>query len=118
LETEHDPYSRKLRISEAWTRLDTGWLGNSSMVCVHNEGAPRRQVEPTPEERASDEDASIQLAFSYPDDPVPPSALYVLHPALLILPRESQRLGLEDGVILWARCKSGVASCRYTYFPR
>lgn len=54
LETEHQPYHRRVACGPLWARVDTGWVppADVGMVVVVNR-PPRGHVQPTEEQRAT-----------------------------------------------------------------
>src|SRR6185312_8298003 len=61
LESEEQPYLRKLVIGEEWTLLDCGWLEDVGMLLLRNEEG-KFQVQPTEAERAEVMSRVVEVA--------------------------------------------------------
>lgn len=54
-ETQEQPYVRKLKIGEEWTKLDLKWVeDNVGLIVIHNRAGQLRSTNPTPEEAEED----------------------------------------------------------------
>jgi hypothetical protein len=108
--SEEQPYVRtRLKVSEEWQSLDTGWLKKSSMVIVENLPEVRQTI-PTPEQLKAAKGKVLEIAVT--DDAV-------VIPLCHVQVGESVRLvppyGKTDRFRL--RCLSGATSITVTAFP-
>lgn len=111
LESDEQPYLRKLTIKEEWTALDGGWLKEVGEVFLRNDEG-KFQVQPTDEERAAVMARVVEIAVV---EPVVKQRLFVFG---RIRPLESLQFEPHDLTSLRLRCVSGTARCTLALFPR
>jgi hypothetical protein len=63
LETDEQPFTRIHTVGEDWIPLQTGWLTDSSLVIISNDGAKRANVVLTEEEEDERSKRFILVAF-------------------------------------------------------
>jgi hypothetical protein len=125
LNTDEQPYSRKIKVTEEWQPLDWGWLKKASMLVVVNEEGRFLQVQPTPQERCDAISKVVEIGIAVCLDG---GTLNI--PFAEILPRESSRFSpcksIEAGLVLCCRhgeaslvlrCRHGEARCSIMLFP-
>jgi len=111
LESEEQPYIRRITVGEEWQPLDLGWVGKVGLLVLANEPTPRR-VQPTAEERDED-DARVVLVVW--DRNLP-------YAGICIPPREDCRLrpimlAGQEKVSLWIRCLNGITKVTVNAIP-
>ena len=118
LETDDQPYQRRIEVDWGWHLVDLGWLdGGCSMIVVQNREGIFTQVQPTQEER--DEAARKIVELSFWEIPAKESPRYKSETSgrWLIYPTECFR-GSPSSSQLFLRCRHGKARCTITAFPR
>jgi hypothetical protein len=105
LETDEQPYTRRITVTQEWQQVDTGWITEAGMLRLANKEGEGLQVQPTAEERAAMASKIVELSV---DGSAP----------WLIFPGESFRGMPSELESLRVRCRSGEARCLITIFPR
>lgn len=107
LSTTEQPYSRRLLIGEDWTALDTGWLEQTGMLVLENEGLPPGPEQPSAEERAAAPARILEVA-----------CCGMNRGCWIIPPGESMR-AQPDGnpAQIRVRCRQGQTHCKVTLYP-
>lgn len=109
LNTDEQPYHRKIKVTTDWMPLDLGWLGTQiSMLVLMNEEGRHFQVYPTPKERALIEERIVEIGIEVHDH---------VEECWLIPPGESIRAQPVAPDRLRVRCRRGEARCVLTLFP-
>lgn len=104
LNSEEQPYNRNLKLTETWTRLDMGWLGDAGLLVIHN--VPERlQTQPTDKERLAMANKVIELTYD------------TANPEWVILPGESLRAHPTRAKDLFIRCRSGECRAYINVIP-
>lgn len=110
VEKEHEPYSRRVTVKEAWTKLDLGWVPPEDVgaVIIDNlEGVVLGPTQPDMEER--EEMAKRILEVSYTKNS---------KEADLVYPKGSLQKFPASASSIYLRCQSGTASYRVHVFPK
>jgi hypothetical protein len=108
LESDEQPYVRRLVVNEEWRPIDCGWIGDEcGMFLLCNEEGKHLHKNPTPEQKASLDEKVVELRF----DRNPTCFWY-------ILPGESMRGCPSNAQSLFIRCRSGTARVTLTLLPR
>lgn len=111
LETEEEVYKRTLTVGEQWTPIDFGWTREThcSFINVKNAYRPKRDVEPTDNEKEDDASRILEIGKIIPQlsDYVEPVTILYTGQEVTFSP-----LGPLDRFVI--RCRAG--SGRYTVF--
>ena len=107
LRTDEQPYVRKTRIGETWTRLDTGWLASVSLIRVVNEATVFATY---PSLREKTEAEAKVLEIGVEDETG-------VHSFARVRPGDSFRIDPVDSPSLRVRCRSGFAQVTIHAFP-
>jgi hypothetical protein len=112
LESDEQPYERRMLATENWKPLDCGWISEVGMLLLRNDEG-FFSVRPTPEQRAEVALRVIELAFS---------STFVTPGSdgerILVPPGESCRFFPKDAKSLRVRCCSGRAQYTISLAPR
>ena len=127
LESDEQPYLRKIKVGELWKSLDAGWLADigCSMLLLAND-KERFETNPTDEARDAADAKVIEVAF-VDDVPDAESKKRTMHsapvadagpkPRLLIHPGESMRVIPAEVKTVRLRCRRGECSVTINLFP-
>jgi len=109
LSTQVEPYSRRLVVTEERSMLDFGWINSVDvgMLIVENYEGRKFDVNPSPEELEEVSQRIVEI-YLHADS----------HTPVLVRPRATQRLELDDFEPVRLRCRSGSAKCRVTLIGR
>lgn len=111
LASDEQPYQRQLLIGETWTRLDTGWIQEASLLVLTNdEGRP---------ERGPSVDAGA-LAGRVVELVCRNTIIgdgESIEPEWLLPPGESFRGTPARPGAIYLRCRQGAVRCTLTLFP-
>lgn len=107
LSTDEQPYVRKTRIGETWTRLDTGWLASVSLIRVVNEATVFATY---PSLREKTEAEAKVLEIGVEDEAG-------VHSFARVRPGDSFRVDPVESRSLRVRCRSGFAQVTIHAFP-
>lgn len=109
LETQVEPYSRRITLTEERLLIDFGWVKSTDvgMLIVENLEGRKFDVNPSPEEMEEINGRIIEI-YLHEDSWVP----------ILVRPRAMQRLELDDFEPVRLRCRNGSAKCRITLIGR
>lgn len=101
LTTDEQPYVRQLKITDAWTPLDTGWFAGQpcGMMLLANQ--------------EKDREAVVEMLLT--DCPTPSAGKW--RPEWLVLPGESMRGCPCDLSVVRLRCRKGIALVTLTLYP-
>lgn len=112
LETNEQPYIRKLTATEEWTKLDTGWLEKCSELVIVNEEGNFPHRLPTAEKRLEISKRIIEVgnAIPYLDD------VHCIK-TWEIRPKEDMRGCPADLDNIYIRCQSGRAKLTVYIIP-
>lgn len=107
LESDEQPFSRRLRIGEEWQAIETGWIRHAGLVVLKNDEGVFDQVQPTEQERMDAQAKVLEVSCSSG----PPEAQWLVRPgeSLPATPASTMRLQI--------RCRQGQARCTVTAFP-
>lgn len=111
LESDEQPYSRRLKATEGWQPLDCGWVKDPGMVCVTNEEGKHFQVNPTKEEKEALARKVLEILIS--PGQLNRESMGWESLGWLIPPGESFR-GCPPSHKIWIRSQSGVT--RFSVF--
>lgn len=143
LTTDEQPYQRHTKIGEEWSRLDTGWLTECSLIVLENMEGLFQFRNPTKEEVEEAKKKVIEIGFvsdyvAYQQelikvevDPLsgkklgrtmhsPPTrgtASMEIEPVLQIPPLQSQRIIPISPRMIYVRSRFGVTRMTITAFP-
>lgn len=121
LDSDEQPYLRRLMVKEEWQPLDCGWLETASLVRIANEEGKGLQVWPTEEEKLVINSRVVQLGLGVDEPPgqrdmrSPPKVGIV--PFAAILPGESTRIQFLDLHKIYLRCIGGQARINLALIP-
>ena len=104
LETQEQPYVRKIKVGEQWQPLDLGWVEQPGMILLVNDEGKFTQVNPTDEERAEAESKVIAVGND--------SGSWLVYPGSCF---RGEAAPFSDVAV---RCKSGVARATIHVYPR
>jgi hypothetical protein len=108
LNTDEQPYQRKLTVGPEWQKLDTGWIVNPSVLVVSNEEGTRIFTNPTEDQRTELAAKEVRVGIKMGGSVVAISR---------IPPGESVRNIPVEAGNLWIRCCHGSARVIVTAFP-
>ncbi len=115
LNTDEQPYKRKLVIGEQWQRLDLGWAQPCGMVHLEN---AKRQPGTIPTEAEKEADRLRTLCVAVIHMNTVPSEEHTCT-QWYVPPGETSRPGqLAEGLTLAVRCQKGQTTLILTAFPR
>lgn len=108
LETDEQPYARKLKVGESWQPLDRAsiWLAEAGLLRLVNEEGTNWPTNPTPEQLAEVAAKVVEIGFGADTA------------AILVPPGESVRFSPADLALIRLRCRSGTARCALALLPR
>lgn len=110
LESDEQPWIRKIKIGEEWQPLDPGWVKEVALlVLVNDEGEHRFQRVPTEQEKQDMKDRIVELGYLSPAQ---------AKPNWLIPPGENFRGMPVDLASLRVRCRRGEARCVLYLFSK
>ncbi len=117
LESDEQPYSRKLQATSDWKPLDCGWLAGcpTSSLVISNDEGKHRQSNPTEEER--EELAGRVLEIWCSDGITRTMHSPPREAQWLVSPGESMRAYPVSADSLFIRCKSGTACFNIRLYP-
>ena len=118
LETQEQPYVRKIRVGEQWQPLDLGWIEQPGMIWLTNDEGRGLQVNPTPEERAAIEAKVICLVTKVVNAGVLAGILAEDDFSWEVPPGESFRGRPTCAKRVWLRCRSGTAKATIRVYSR
>ena len=102
-----DAYRRRMPIGPEWKEIDTGWCDDPLMIVIDNQ-IPRRQVNPTPEEREAELRRDVLICFNQKE----PSG----H---LVIPRGlAQPVMISPTVKVWICCPADEIKVPLTVLQR
>lgn len=109
LETQIEPYSRRITLNDERSLIDFGWIKSTDvgMLIVENLEGRKFDVNPSPEEMEEINGRIVEI-YLHEDSWVP----------ILVRPRSMQRLEVDDFESIRLRCRSGSAKCRITLIGR
>lgn len=108
LGTDEQPYVRHGKVGSEWTRLDSGWLTECSLLVIkNNEGRFTDRI-PTQEQRQEVMSRVIELAFGKAN----PTC------SLLVHPNEAHPMHVTSLKDIWLRCSKGEAKLSVIIFPK
>lgn len=111
--TDEQPYVRRCALGEDWVPLDTGWLaGQVSAVVVENH-RPARQAIPSPQERAAEDGAVVEVGVTTPTG----NGEFYVFAALTVPVGEACRFNFVATQFVRLRCRAGKAKVTITAFP-
>ena len=117
--TDEQPYQRKLKVGPKWTRLDTGWLTECSLVSITNLEGKFTQRIPTQEERDAASARIVEIAFLPPSEYCPDKELLIRHgPSILIPSGEERNFTPVRLTSVYVRCEAGEAKCSLIVYPK
>lgn len=113
LETDELPYGRPPKVvGEKWVAVDLGWFGEggSGLISISNLGGEKTGKNPTPEEKAAEDDRvlEVSLAGGAPGD----SAVW------LVRPGHHFRGWPSDPNALRVRCRKGTTRYSVMIYPK
>lgn len=112
VKSEEQPYKRRLKIGEAWQRLESGWVKDAAMLVLANdEGIANLQLVPTEEQAKEIEGKILEVCDLTPLTTVP-------YGQWLVHPGQSHRGCPADLGRLFVRSRSGITRASLTIYPR
>lgn len=102
-----DAYRRRMLIGPEWKEVDIGWCDDPLMVIIDNQ-IPRRQVNPTAEEKAKDADRVVLVCFNQKEP-----AGHVIIPRGMSLP-----VMPSPAVKMWVCCPTDTIKVPLTVVQR
>jgi hypothetical protein len=63
LDSDEQPYVRKITVGEQWERLDTGWVAKVGMIVFTNDEGKNFHVNPTDAQKADVADRVVEVCF-------------------------------------------------------
>lgn len=108
LETDEQPYVRRIKVGPEWRQLDAGWLAAASMLLVANEEGLDQTRQPTQAELAASV-ARVVLVGVWAGGEVVP--------CFRVPPGESMRAEPVSLGAIRLRCEAGEARCVITIYP-
>lgn len=114
VESEEDPFIRRMVVGEGWVPLECGHIRDASLLVLVNEGTPRT-VRPTEAEAREDADRVIEfgIATVLPSEYRPECRQVVA----LIFPKESARFTPSSLPHIRLRCRRGRVKVTVNIFP-
>ena len=107
LESDEEPYSRRIVVGEHWQEIEQGWLGTSGMLFIENQEGRGRQTIPSKEEAADTAKRVVEISFYAKD-----ANVWTLRPGWPFF-------GFTKTVkAVRLRCQHKTAKCRVIIFPR
>lgn len=125
LESQEQPYLRRLTLDQTWRELDFGWLKQSGMLVLKNEEG-RFHVQPTKDEREDMAARIIEVALFLPGEKNDGSRTMhdtplrkAIGPLIfaIVRPGESLRFEPHDVGCLRIRTMHGSARCSIMVLP-
>lgn len=113
LESDEQPYGRRLKVSEEWQPLDKGWMEEAALLVLENL-LPQYATIPEPEQRREDESRVVEIGAVQTSDSLSPAVA----PFAEVRPGESCRFCPVALVNLRVRCVNGQATCNLHLYPR
>lgn len=112
LTEDEDTYRRDIKVSEDWTNLDMGWIGNPSFLILQNLAGEGLATIPTPEKRRDIDSKIIEVGINtdYENSPV--------ISMISILPREIAAFTPSNSNNIYVRCINGETKLRVNTFPK
>lgn len=117
------PYSRKVKVTEEWQKLDCGSILEAGLLILSNDENKGLQVNPTAKEKAEAKKRIIEVGYllikskenrdMFSEKATQPAVI----PLWLILPGETMRGQPLQLDCLMLRCQSGVAKCTINIMP-
>lgn len=104
LKSDDDLFTRRIKLTEEWSKLDTGGVAGVGMLVIENLPV-KFAVQPTNEERQAALAKIVELSYR------PGPAEW------FILPGESMRSQPANVDGLWIRCSTGEHRCIVHLFP-
>lgn len=129
LQTDEQPYSRRITVGPDWVPVDLGWIRDPGYVVITNE-APTFRTLPTPEERADAYARVVEVGVEVPSPPeaktvrdmhAPPRATPtgpVIMPVWLVGPGKDLPGVLSNPGCLRVRCTHGACRITITAYPK
>lgn len=108
LQTDEQPYQRRMKVTDEWKPLDAGWVESASYYCVENLEGKYIQTIPTLEQRSEDAKRIIELGIASP--------IGVLRFASLS-PGEFMAVPYKDVRNVRIRCLHESAKVNITVYP-
>lgn len=107
LESDEQPYLRRMTVGEEWVALDVGWVEKAGMLVLRNEGGPPSPVKLTPEQKAEAAAKVIEVGFTEG----------LTGQVWLIPPGESMAGVPRNAKELRVRCQSGEVKLSVCVLP-
>lgn len=111
LDSDEQPFGpRRIRVTEEWTKLDTGWVVEGGMLCLSNEEGKIMTVQPSPSERRDIDSRIVEVCLVDPETGN-------VGGVWLVPPGESLRAATASFNGLRIRCRKGSARIVFTVIP-
>jgi hypothetical protein len=110
LDSNHEPYSRRVQVNGDWVPLDLGWVPTKDVgaIIIDNlEGIVTTPTQPSEEERENSKKRIVEVSYAKDSKK-----------ADLIYPKGSVQKFPSDAGSLFLRCQHGTASCRVHIFSK
>lgn len=117
LTTDEQAYTRKLKVTQEWQPIDTGWLTSLSLLLITNEEG-KHTTQPTEEEKLAISQRVLEVGINVEDGYPLSVACPGPTPVFLIGPGDSFSASPYDCSSLYLRCQSGVAKVTVNAFPK
>lgn len=110
LASEEQPYLRRFKVGETWSKLSFGWLDEQrvALLVISNEGQGTFKVNPTKEEKEQAEAKVVVVAVG---------GIERENNILRIHPGDMVKFHPEPGQSYWICCGSGETTCHISAFP-
>ncbi len=107
LDNDTQPYTRNLRVGEAWEPLDTGWIAEAGLLIIQNNEGKFPFCNPTEEEREEAKKKILEVCYGFDSDT-----------CWLTLPKESTKLVPSMLKGLNIRSQYGVTKFTIHVYPK
>lgn len=120
VDSDEQEYSREVKLTEEWTKLDTGWICNTGLLHIANT-PDKFKTQPTEDQRQAAAMKVVEIAFATQHDGKPRDMHSPKRPPitadLFVLPGETTRIHPVDTKTIFLRSQSGITKCVITVLP-
>lgn len=120
LDTVEQPYGRRIKLTEEWSKLDCGWMKEAGLMVICNlAGTKKLQVVPAEEEILEVSRKIVNIHYCSHGDYEPnPDPYLPFVPHTIILPGEFQLSVPVECRHIWAKCLSGRCEIQLYLFSK
>lgn len=111
LDSDEQPYTRRVKVGQEWQALDCGWLEEASLLVLSN-AKEQFAVNPTDEQRQEAEARVVEVGIAAEDDDTRITPLFLIAPGDTF---RGQPLGVKA---IKLRCRKGEATVTINLFPK